>query len=218
MKITVKAAVAVSTLAIAMVGIVPSRVLAQGGTSTSARDSSNTYSNVEWFHAPGHTEGTPVTGASSVMIRNGEGVVYSIDTSGLPPGSPVTNWWIVFNHPEFCSAPGCGGKDFPQNGGDPRVMASVYWATGIIADQHGQVHFAAHQTRGGPSPGEVLFGPGYTSRHAEIHIVIRSHGMASSDPAVLNAQLTTFAGGCTAMNPCVDQQAVRHAPPGHKDD
>jgi hypothetical protein len=218
MSVTRRLAVGASIFAIGFLSFAQLRVVAQGGTSTSARNSSNTFSDVAWFHAPGHTQGTPVTGASSVMVRNLEGVWYSIDTSGLPAGSPVTTWWIVFNHLEFCSAGGCGGKDFPQNGGDPRVKASVYWATGTIADAHGQVHFAAHHTVGGVAPGEVLFGPGFTSRHAEIHLVVRSHGMASSDPAVLHAQLTTFGGGCTATNVCIDQQAARHAPPGHDDE
>jgi hypothetical protein len=196
-------------------GVMQLRVAAQGGTSASARNSSNTVADVHWFHPPassGHASGTPVVGASSTMIRNAEAVSYTIDTNGLTPGDAATNWWIVFNNPQFCSPPGCGSKDFPQNGGDPKVEASVYWATGAIVDAHGFVHFAAHQLVGGAAPGQVLFGPGLLDRNAEIHIVTRTHGPASTNAATLNAQLTTFGGACSSSNPCFDQQAARHNP------
>lgn len=43
-----------------------------------------------------------------------------------------------------------------------------------------------------PSPGLV------NVKGAEIHLVVRSHGMASADPMVLAQQLTQFNGGCLA--------------------
>jgi len=205
-------AIGVTAFVITVFGLAQIAVRAQGGTSTAARNSSNTFSDVAWFHAPGHVQGTPVTGANSVMIRNAEGVSYTVDTSGLTPGDAATNWWIVFNNPQFCSDGGCGAKDFPQNGGDPKVEASAYWATGAIVDANGFVHFSAHQAVGGPAPGQVLFGPSLQNRNAEIHIIIRTHGPASTDPATLHGQLTTFGGACSASNPCFDQQAARHQP------
>jgi hypothetical protein len=44
---------------------------------------------------------------------------------------------------------------------------------------------------------------------AEIHMVIRTHGTASTDPAVLTQQLTTHDGGCPP-NTCSNIQVSIH--------
>jgi hypothetical protein len=49
------------------------------------------------------------------------------------------------------------------------------------------------------------------AKRAEIHLVVRSHGPASADPAVLQQQLTTFNGGCPP-NTCMNVQAAPHLP------
>src|SRR5262249_55489983 len=107
MRIRGTAVIGVSVFAATILGVMQLRVAAQGGTSASARNSSNTVANVFWFHAPGHVQGTPVVASSSTMIRNAEAVSYTLDTNGLMPGDAATNWWIVFNNPQFCSPPGC---------------------------------------------------------------------------------------------------------------
>ncbi|MBI3245111.1 MAG: hypothetical protein HYZ50_01245 [Deltaproteobacteria bacterium] len=49
------------------------------------------------------------------------------------------------------------------------------------------------------------------AKKAEIHLVVRTHGLASTDPAVLQLQLTTFNGGCPP-NTCVNVQVAPHLP------
>ncbi len=186
---------------------------AQGLDGRQSANSSNSFSSLHLFPP---TATNTIANSSSVLIRNQNGVWYYITTVGLVPNGPYTNWWVVFNHPEFCSAGGCGMKDFPQNGGNPNVQASVLWATGRVADANGHATFSANLTADGTVPGFVIFGPGLLNPRAEIHIIVRSHGAASSDPAVLQAQLTTPKGGCTNNPlPCpVDQLAVQHFPQG----
>jgi hypothetical protein len=46
---------------------------------------------------------------------------------------------------------------------------------------------------------------------AEIHLVVRTHGPASGDPAVLQAQLNMFNGGCPP-NTCGNVQVSVHQP------
>lgn len=160
----------------------------------------------------------PILGGSSTLWRtwrtNGA-VSLAIQGAGLTPGDVYTVWWAIFNHPEFCTAPGCAPKDFPQNGGDPGVQASLGWATGRVADEFGQASFAAHLVSGEGFPGQVLFGPGLlNARGAEIHAVVRSHGPAAAlTSAQLEAALTTELGGCApnnGPNTCANKQVARH--------
>ncbi len=180
-------------------------------TGQSSRESSNSFTSLEWFPDSGNS-GT-IANSSSVLIRNKNGVAYTTSTTGLLPGGAYTTWWVIFNNPEFCSPPSCAAKDFPQNMGDPRVQASVLWATGRVVDGHGQGNLSAHLAAGGRSaaPGQILFGPALLDAFgAEIHLVVRSHGPALTGDN-LKAQLTTFLGGCS-INKCEDQQFAQHFP------
>ncbi len=183
-------------------------------TGQSSRESSNSFTSLAWFPGiPGKSG--PIANSSSVLIRNANGVAYTTSTTGLLAGGAYTVWWVIFNNPEFCSPPGCAAKDFPPNG-DPRVQASVLWASGRVVDGRGQGNFSSHLAARGVSaaPGQILFGPALLDAFgAEIHLVVRSHGPASMNPVVLNAQLTTFGGNCSIIpNPCQDQQAAQHFP------
>lgn len=180
-----------------------------------AAESSNSFSRMMALDANGVPFEPPVfvLRSSSVLIRNKNGVAYIISTTGLTPGGAYTNWWIIFNHPEFCSPPGCGApKDFPQNGGDPNVQASVVWATGRVADANGQATFSASLAADGTAPGQKLFGPALLNPRAEIHLVVRSHGPALTGDD-LEKQLTTVSGGCS-VNTCANVQGTRHLPQG----
>ena len=180
--------------------------LADGSASSNARSS---YSNVMDF-----ATGTPQAGGSSMLIRSSRGVSLSAQAAGLEPHSAYTVWWIIFNNPKACEdqgdgVPGCNGPDL----GIPEVNGSVAWATGRVVDAHGFASFDAHLLRGGPAPGDVLFGPGLDSNGAEIHLVFRSHGPAATLMAAgeLEAALTTVAGGCVT-NACDDTHFATHLP------
>lgn len=174
-----------------------SNVYAEAPDGRVSRDSSNSFASLIWFAVPGKSGA--IANSSSVLIRNDNGVSYHISTTGLLAGGAYTNWWVIFNNPESCSAPACGLKDLPQNGGDPNVQASVVWATGRVVDANGQGTFSAH----------LLVGRALLDAHrADILLIVRSHGLALSG-ADLNAQLTTLQGGCK-INTCRNEQFVRH--------
>jgi hypothetical protein len=153
----------------------------------------------------------PYAGAS--LARNNEGVFGEISTSGLTPGNVVTLWWAVFNNPEFCAVPGCVASDL----NNPAVNGSAQYGGGYIVGLNGRADFSGYLEEGdntgftilppfpnmpNPSPGIV------DAKAATIHLVIRNHGPASSDPVVLALQLSTFLGGCSMTNPCANIQAA----------
>lgn len=106
----------------------------------------------------------------------------SVMTGALEPDFAYSIWWVVFNNPQYCATPyACTGGDLEINGGDPHIKASVFYGGGMLADGTG------HATT------ELTLVPGRTTRElfamskdyglrnlrkAEIHLVIRSHGLA----------------------------------------
>lgn len=155
------------------------------------------------------------------LEREGDGVELKFRTSKLPAYEAVTLWWVVFNHPEYCQGP-CGpddvfGPNGPINNGDgtfgrPGVEVSSLWATGGVVGANGKIKLKAELQKGN-APGELQFGNGLQNvMGAEIHVIVRVHGTASSDPALLYAQTHTFGGGCD-INACFNpQHAIFGAP------
>jgi hypothetical protein len=142
---------------------------------------------------------------SSTLARTARGISLTVNTSRLMPGNVYTVWWVVFNQPQNCAAAPCGAADLPGTGGNPAVNASVFWATGSVADASGLASFAAH-TAPGEIEGEVAFGLGLTNPlGAEVHGVVRDHG----PPDDLLGQLIQ-ANSCNPT--CEDVQAVIHLP------
>lgn len=154
----------------------------------------------------------PQAGAS--MARNNAGVFGTIATSGLTPGTVVTLWWGIFNNPEYCANADCVPPDF----NNPLVNGSLQYGGGYIVGLNGRAEFSGYLDEGdntgfylspafpnmpNPAPGIV------DTKKAQIHMAIRTHGAASSDPVILNQQLTTFTGNCSAMpNPCATIQVA----------
>jgi len=116
----------------------------------------------------------------------------------------VTAWWVVFNNPEQCSDPGCGGDDLEP--ADVAVDGCVTHATGGATHDGGNVDLVATLTEGGSST--LGFDRDDSTpclvdaEGAEIHPVVRSHDQAAmpqgADPGgtveaqILEAQTTTF--------------------------
>ncbi|MGH8250201.1 MAG: hypothetical protein ACREVI_05815 [Steroidobacteraceae bacterium] len=142
--------------------------------------------------------GPAVVGAS-VLTRYNTSVEATISTTGLAANGAYSWWWVVFNRPQFC-VDGCGLDDLPVGAtpisvGDPRVLASLLWGGGFVANGTGAAQVEATLETGKP-PGEVRFGPGLRrARGAEIHIVLRSHGPAAAGEVA--GQIASFNGGCT---------------------
>jgi len=162
----------------------------------------------EVTRAPGNVVG------EATLKRSKEGVNLTVHTTALGPGNAYTIWWIIFNNPGACAPTGCSGADFPQNGGDPAVEASVMNATGRVADSDGNAWFTAFLPGGfmhtNPASGDVrqAFGPGLQNvKGAEIHVVVRCHGPWSGNVE----QISTLFGDCdNAASPsgCFDAQAA----------
>ena len=152
--------------------------------------------------------------AGGLMARNNDGVYGTISTSSLTPGSVVTHWIAIFNNPEYCVNPTCAASDFNT----PAVNGSLQFGGGYIVGLNGKAEFAFYLDEGdntgfylnpafpnlpNPAPGIV------DTKHAQIHMSIRTHGAASADPVILNQQLTSFTGNCSAMpSPCATIQAA----------
>lgn len=152
----------------------------------------------------------PYAGAS--LSRNNEGVFGTISTSSLSPGHVVTLWWAIFNNPAECAGAVCAPPDL----NNPLVNGSLQLGGGQVVGLNGRADFGGYLEAGDntgfyrlpmfpnmpdPAPGVV------DPKGAEIHLVIRDHGPASSDPAILQQQLTSFPGGC-ALFPCANVQAA----------
>jgi hypothetical protein len=162
---------------------------------------------------------TVIPAAGSTVMRNNDGVYWNISTSSLTPGEVVTLWVAFFNNPQFCdqTVPGCDPSDL----NNLLVQGSLQWAGGAIVGANGRADFSGYLGlndntgyfilpgfNNQPNPAPGLINP----RGADVHLVIRRHGQASSDPATLQAQLNSFTGGCSVAGACANIQASIHEP------
>jgi hypothetical protein len=145
--------------------------------------------------------------ADELGPNGNEGLILELDTSNLVIGDAYTVWAAIFNNPDAC-LDGCNGADF----GIPEVQGSLIWASGMVVDAEEAV-FTAFLELDHPAgevrpPGTM---EGLTSLLAEVHAVVRTHGPASENSDILEAQLTTFEGGCDIFS-CYDPQLAILAP------
>lgn len=148
----------------------------------------------------------PVPAAGSQLIRDKDAVSMTLNTRALMPGVVYTAWMGIFNNPSACATRPCSGADFGPN----PVQGSRVNIGGRIIGPDGAASYGAFVGIGDTA--FVFDGPGLLDpKHAEIHLVVRTHGLASMDPMVLMAQLTTFNGGCPP-NTCANVQISIHEP------
>jgi len=161
----------------------------------------------------------------STLVRNEDNIKVTFKTSDLTPGYVYTIWWVIWNKPENCTVPGaCSDADFAIA---DLVEVEVLAGSGLEADATGAATFTATLNAnditgsynvpfGLPAAGGLQ-----DTQHAEVHIVLRSHG--PKIPGQFNEQLTTYEGGCTtffdpftevpdAEGECGDIQAAVHPP------
>lgn len=162
-------------------------------------------------------ETTPAGGdvvGSATLGRSEEGVRVVIETTMLQPGAAYSVWWLVFNNPEACDPAGCGEADLAT----PDVEASLFNATGRLADADGNARFSATLPAGfiytNPASGGVrhLFGPGLQNiESSDIRLIVRCHGTATGTVE----QISTFFGDCNTNGPtgCFDAQIAIFTPP-----
>lgn len=167
----------------------------------------------------------PPTGINtSKLVRTSDFVEYTIQTTGLPPGA-YTIWFVSVNNPEACLTAPCTDVDI--FGRQDEVDSSVFWSTGNIVGESGHGYFKDRVYKGElPSkPGQIgLPGSGLlNTMGGEVHLIVKYHGLPSSDPDELYDQLNTLLGGCdegaNALDfgppfgvQCTDPQAAIHQP------
>lgn len=191
---------------------------AQGFFTTPPKNSNDTVkTDIAPVHVFGSTVIIPQAGAS--LSKNNESAFATISTSGLTPGHVVTLWWAIFNNPEYCATPGCSASDL----NNPWVQGSTQYGGGLIVGAGGRADFSGYlATRDNtgfeilpPFPNMPNPSPGIVStKKATIHLIIRTHGAANADPAILSQQLTKFGGGCAVSvpTPCANIQAALFFP------
>jgi len=146
----------------------------------------------------------------STLVRLDTALLATFWVGSLPPAEAVTLWWVTFNQPENCSAPGCGTDDIfvdgdPSQGrNDAQIAAAgiaAGYAAGTIAADDGSALLVARLEAGHPGV-DVIVGDSdeevlADARTAEIHLVARSHGPTVAGLEVI--QTTTYLGGCTTL-------------------
>ena len=81
----------------------------------------------------------PIQGSSVNLKRTEDGVSIKVNTKDLPPGE-YTNWWVIFNNPEYCETPySCSEGDL----GNADVGTAIFFATGGSVGPNGKGKFNA---------------------------------------------------------------------------
>lgn len=160
------------------------------------------------------------------MVRTRHKVSVRLSTMDLDPEAAYSVWWVVFNDPGDCLvAYQCGEPDIFSAPGVlnmPQIRAariSVFYADGFVTGADGIANVTAHLVSGelpegtfvnfgwvtgqsGNTDSGLVYGNGL---HAELHMVVRTHGLAVAGFVAL--QTSTFNGYCD-INMCADQQAI----------
>ena len=146
-------------------------------------------------HADVYTFAGLVDVGDSTLIRTERGVTARVKTTGLRPG-PHTMWWIVWNSPAACGADGCNEADL----GNPETGVDIGYAAGVVVGDSGRAAFTAYLPQGSalggfPSEFGIASGSGLIdAHHAEIHLVVRSHGPRIA--GLVREMTHTFHAGC----------------------
>lgn len=190
-------------------------VLAAGGFAASgwAENDNLTESEADWVESllamQIAGDFTPRDCILLSMLNPGAQLPPECEDGGAEPGpetpgeQALTVWWVVFNHPEHCATSPCGEPDLFE----PDVGGAVFYATGAVSDEDGNVRFVASAYETDPvrfadtDPNTAMLqlfglpaGPGLLDAdEAEIHLVVRVHGPAAfDDPELLTEQLSLF--------------------------
>jgi hypothetical protein len=151
---------------------------------------------------------------TTTLTRTDNGVSMTAHATDLIANYAYTVWWVIFNTPTECAAPGCSVADVFANRGTP----SLRLAAGHVVGDSGIGDFGGHLSEGatgGPpcssNPATLgSCGPGLLdARAAVIHLVVRSHGPAI--PELVTEQISSFTGACS-VNGCSNVQVAVHLP------
>lgn len=152
------------------------------------------------------------------LLRNNNGVTTQINVDGAPAGA-YTMWWIVWNTPEGCFiAYACNEPDLFN----PNAGLAIGYAGGTLVNNNGDLSITAHLNEGEtltrfPYPEFSAIGVQLTETtlvdtdHAEIHLVVRSHGPAIA--GLISTATSTFNGACV-YDPPINGSEPAYGTPG----
>lgn len=154
------------------------------------------------------------------LARNDTGIQVKVKATRIPTGV-YTLWWVVWNTPEGCATTyACGEADLFDPEGDTGL--AIGYGGGALVGPGGKLMLASALREE-----EALTGFPYTefgaigvslpdttlvdSRHAEIHLVLRSH--EEPIPGLVHTQLRSFNGGCV-YDPPINGSEPAYGIPG----
>jgi hypothetical protein len=155
-----------------------------------------TRENVSWWWDADTNVGV------SKLVRTQAGLRAALRVDNLTPGDAVTLWVIVFNNPEACSTSPCS---VPADVFNEAAGADFYWADGAVVGLNGEarlrgsLHVGQTAYSGKAETGLAEPVPLMAPRTAEVVLAVHSHGPALAG-AELEAQLTSYTGGCAVFN------------------
>lgn len=137
------------------------------------------------------------------LVRTDDGISSRSRLSGIEPGV-YTLWWVVWNAPENCDDPfACTEADLSN----PDVELAIGYGGGRVVESNGRLNLAAsleegEELTGFPTEFEFALVDSNSmanARHAEVHLVLRSHG--EKIPGLVDEMLHTFQAGCKYTGP-----------------
>lgn len=155
--------------------------------------------------------GETIDGTTTVM-RYLNSARFDFNTRNLVPDNAYTLWIMHYDAPEKCFDPcNCNFDDFVNPDVVPGAIGAM---AGRVADPYGQLSVSNVVDYGYlPPQSQILFPGAIKDRHSHFTLVLRDHGPASTDPVILEDQLTSWAGGCSGDNPCTDVVISDHPSP-----
>lgn len=140
--------------------------------------------------------GSGISGEAT-LTRTKDGVSVDQTFHGLTIGNAYTIWWVIFDNPQGCAAEEC----VPSDLGRGQAQGTLVNGGGFVADnatESNSSQLARHDVEGR----QVWVGDpsGIDNPYrAQVHLVLRNHGVAESVPSDLAAQTSTFADFCNLL-------------------
>jgi hypothetical protein len=146
-----------------------------------------------WHAQSGNVQFSPVgEDASAQLVRNQNGISYSIQTQGLRPGHAYTVWVVVINNPAACTASPCSPQDILVT---PATSSQVIYGGGHVVGDDGRAGFGGHLSTG-PLPAGWLSNRGLDDPlGADVHLVLNDHGPVLAE--FMPEMIQTYRAGCT---------------------
>lgn len=167
---------------------------------------------VFWHAQSGNAQGTLVgAGAEAKLVRNENGISYSLQTTGLRAGHAYTVWVVVINNPAACTADPCSPQDIILSAA---TNSTVLYGTGHVVGGDGTAGFGGH-VKTGPLPEGWIAGRGLENPlGADIHLVLNDHGPVLTE--FMPGMIHTYRAGCTdaSLPPIFPASAKADGTPG----